>query len=225
VQRRRSTRLAFDPEKPVKPPHAAALAAAAAGLGAALGLAVEPERVASLRALAREAFAREYGDPPALDETVRWLRLGANEVAASPDGIAVTGASVAWLGRLGLLSRDALRRPGSLAWRMGRLQWDNLFAGTASFGWLVTATDDGPARIAAGRAYMRVDLAAAASEVAIHPVSQALGDHAAVTDMRRRLEAVLEIQPPARVQMLFRLGYAGPQPPAPRRPLPAIVRG
>ncbi len=80
-----------------------------------------------------------------------------------------------WLTQLGVLSRANLSRAGSPAWQLGRLQWQNLVAGTASFGWLVTADDSMASRIAAGRAYQRVDLAAAAAGVAIHPVSQALG--------------------------------------------------
>jgi hypothetical protein len=225
LPQRRSTRLAFDPEKPLKPPHAEVLRQAAAGAAVRLEYATDPEPVGRLRALAREAFELEYALPPALEETVGWMRLGAGEVAARPDGLAIAGTPVWWLTRLGLLSREQLRTPGSLAWRMGRLQWDNLFAGTASFGWLVTARDEPADRIAAGRAYQRLDLAAAANGVAIHPVSQALGDHAATAEARRRLDQLLGIRPPARVQMLFRLGYAGPQPPSPRRPLRAVARG
>jgi hypothetical protein len=102
---------------------------------------------------------------------------------------------------------------------MGRLQWENLFAGTVSFGWLATADDQTASRIAAGRVYQRIDLAAARQGVAIHPVSEALEAQAP----RRQLEELLAVGPPARVQMLFRLGYAGPQPAAPRRSLQDVL--
>ena len=162
--------------------------------------------------------------PRRLTEMAGWARLGAAEVAAWPDGLALTGTSVWWLRQMGLLSRASLASPGSPAWRLGRLQWENLIAGTASFGWLATDADGLTSRIAAGRAYQRVDLAAAAAGVAIHPVSQALGDYAEQAESRRRLDAILGTPAPARVQMLFRLGYAGPQAPSPRRPLAAILR-
>ena len=142
-----------------------------------------------------------------------WTRLGAAEVAARPDGLALTGTPVWWLRQLGLLSQASLARPGSLAWRLGRLQWENLIAGTASFGWLATDDDGLANRIAAGRAYQRVDLAAAAAGVAIHPVSQALGDYAEQAEPRRRLDAILGVGPPARVQMLFRVRLRRPASP------------
>jgi hypothetical protein len=224
LPRRRSTRLAYDLDKPLRESDAEALTRAVAGGPVVLGIAREPERVRALRALARAAFRTEQSYRPALAETVDWLRLGTGEVAARRDGIAITGRSVWWLGRLGLLSKDNLGVPDSLAARMGLLQWDNLFTGTASFGWLVTPDDGAASRIAAGRAYQRVELAAATSGVAIHPVSQALEDYPAMAESRRQLEALLAVGPPARVQMLFRLGYAGPQPPSPRRPLRAVLR-
>jgi hypothetical protein len=221
---RRSTKLAYDLEKPLKGRDGEALAKAVAGDPVVFGIAREPERVSALRELTRAAFRTEQRSPPARAETMDWLRLGADEVTARRDGIPVTGRSVWWLNRLGLLSKAHLETPGSFASRMGSLQWDNLFTGTASFGWLVTATDDTLGRIAAGRAYQRLDLAAAARGIAIHPVSQALGDHPALAESRRQLEAILAVGLPARVQMLFRLGYAGPQPPSPRRPLQAVLR-
>jgi hypothetical protein len=219
---RRSTKLAYDLEKPVTREHREALSQAA-GTAVAMGFAGERAQVADLREIVLAAFLLEYGMPVALEETVRWIRLGAAEVEAQPDGLALTGTAVWWLTRLRVLSRESLGHPGSPAWHLGRLQWENLIAGTASFGWLVTADDSVASRIAAGRAYQRVDLAAAAAGVAIYPVSQALGDYAQMFPSRLQLETLLGIQPPARVQMLFRLGYAGPQAPSPRRPLVDVL--
>ena len=217
---RRSTKLAFDWEKPLKPRDAEALTRVAGAGSVGLGFVTSPEPVAAMRALARKAFRASYASPASLAERAAWLRLGASEIAARQDGAALAGSSVWWSRRLGLLSREALARPGSLAWRMGRLQWENLFAGTVSFGWLATEDDRTASRIAAGRVYQRVDLAAALQGIAIHPVSEALEAEAP----RRELETLLAVEPPARVQMLFRLGYAGPQPPAPRRSLQDVLR-
>jgi hypothetical protein len=217
------TKLAYDLEKPITPMHAQALSEAA-GRVVKIGFATDAAQVAALRDVVGAAFEIEYALPAALAEMTGWARLGAAEVAAWPDGLALTGTSVWWLRQMGLLSRASLASPGSPAWRLGRLQWENLIAGTASFGWLATDADGLTSRIAAGRAYQRVDLAAAAAGVAIHPVSQALGDYAEQAESRRRLDAILGTPAPARVQMLFRLGYAGPQAPSPRRPLAAILR-
>lgn len=217
---RRSTRLAFDWEKPIKPHDAEVLTRAAGAESVSLGVVTSSEGVAALRELTRNAFLASYAAPASLAERTAWMRLGAAEIAARPDGTALAGSSIWWSRRLGLLSREALRTPGSPAWRMGRLQWENLFAGTVSFGWLATADDQTASRIAAGRVYQRIDLAAARQGVAIHPVSEALEAQAP----RRQLEELLAVGPPARVQMLFRLGYAGPQSAAPRRFLHDVLR-
>ena len=152
------------------------------------------------------------------EENAAWLRLG----AAAEDGIPVHGSSVDWARALGLLSAAQLADPGSLAARMARLQWANLFAATASFGWLATARDGAEDRLMAGRAYQRVDLAAASLGLAIHPVSEALGDAPELAGARDELERLL--RPPGRLQMLFRLGHAGPQAHTPRRPIEAFVQ-
>lgn len=214
---RRSTRLAYNLDKPVAPAEAAALAAAA-GTAVSFGCVAEPERVASLRELARRARERAQEVPEVARESAAWLRLD----DAAADGIPVRGASVRWARELELLSARQLADPASLAFRLARLQWANLFAATASFGWIATPRDEAADRIAAGRAYQRVDLQAAALGIAIHPVSEALGDVPALSGVRDELVPLLGS--PGRVQMLFRLGRAGPQAPTPRRPVAAILQ-
>ncbi len=224
VPQRRTSRRAFDLEKPITAAHAAALVAAA-GAGVGVGFATAPEPVAELRALTAGAQAAARALPAVAAERARWLRLGPDEVAVHGDGIAVGGAWAGWARRAGLISAPRIVGAEGVAAGVDRLFWENLFAGTASFGWLVTAGDGAEARLAAGRAYQRLDLTAAALGVAIHPVSEALGDVLELAGARAELERQLAVEPPARVQMLFRLGYAGPQPPSPRRPLQAIIAG
>ena len=219
---RRTSRRAFDPEKPVTPAHASMLADAAGG-DVTVGFVTAPQPVAALRDLAATAQAMARTLPTVAAERARWLRLGPDEAAAHGDGLVLGGT---WLGlarRAGLVSApQVVAADGAAAW-VDRVFWDNLFAGTASFGWLATTGDDLVARLAAGRAYQRLDLAAAQAGVAIHPVSEPLGDIAQLGDARRELERQLAIAPGSRVQMLFRLGYAGPQPPSPRRARAAIL--
>ena len=216
LPRRQTKRLAYDLLEPAKPAEEAALLAAA-GTAVRFGCVVEPERVARLRELARHAHEQAQESAAVAREEVAWLRLD----GAAEDGIPVRGSPVRWARALGLLSAGQLADPTSLAFRMARLQWANLFAATASFGWLATAADGAADRFAAGRAYQRVDLAAAALGLAIHPVSEALGDIPALGEARGELERLLGA--PGRVQMMFRLGRAGPQPRTPRRPVEAFV--
>ena len=158
---RRSTRLAYDLEKPITPPDATALADAA-GPAVGFGCVVEPRAVAVLRSLTRAAHERAERLHTVAAEDASWLRLEGREDAAALGGIPVRGMEVRWATRLGLLSPARLAEPNSPAARMARLQWANLFAATASFGWLATQADRTADRLDAGRAYQRVDLAAAA---------------------------------------------------------------
>ena len=137
---RRTTRLAYDLEKPVAPPDAAALADAA-GPAVGFGCVVEPGAVAALRSLTRTAHERAELLHAVAAEEASWLRLEGREDAAALDGIPVRGVEVRWAARLGLLSPARLADPASPAARMARLQWANLFAATASFGWLATQAD------------------------------------------------------------------------------------
>jgi len=219
---RRTTRLAYDLEKLVSEPEAETLAVAA-GLAMRFDCVVEPDAVAALRALAADAHRRAQAIPELAREGAAWLRLDGAADAARPDGIPLHGAEVRWAHRLGLLSPDRLADANSVAARMARLQWANLFAATASFGWIATADDRADDRLAAGRAYQRVDLAAASLGLAIHPVSECLGDVPMLGDARAELEGRLGVRPPGRVQMLFRLGRAGPQVHTPRRSVEAIL--
>lgn len=222
LPRRRSSRRAFDPEKPVTPAHATALTRAA-GKRVTVGFAVEPAPVAALRELAAGAQAAVTVLPAVAAEEARWLRLDEAELATRGDGIAVAGPAVQLGGWLGLASADQIATPGTLAGRVVALFWRNLFGGTASFGWIATHGDGPGERLQAGRAYQRIDLAAAGAGLAIHPVSDALGDRAELAPARRELERLTGMSEPHRVQMLFRLGYAGPQAPTPRRELSSIL--
>jgi len=51
-----------------------------------------------------------------------------------------------------------------------------------------------------------------------------LQEYPEMADLQRRFLDVAGAARGATVQMLFRLGYAAPPPPTPRRPLDAIVR-
>jgi hypothetical protein len=221
VPRRRTSRRAFDVEKPVTPAHAQALAAAA-GASVRVGFVIAPGAVAELRKLVASAHTVARAVPAVAAEQARWLRLGPHEVAAHRDGIVVGGAWIGWARRAGLVSAERIVAPEGLAAWVERLFWENLFAGTASFGWLTTAGDGPEAWLSAGRAYQRLDLAAAGLGVTIYPVSDALGDITELSAARIELERQLAVAPPARVQMLFRVGYAGPQPLSPRQPYSAV---
>jgi hypothetical protein len=101
------------------------------------------------------------------------------------------------------------------------------------FVWLGTATAaNAPAgrtrsaEVAAGRAYVRLQLQATALGLQMHPMSQAPQEFPEMRPYHERLHA-LTVQRPAEVetvQMFCRIGYCAPQQHTPRRGVDAIIR-
>jgi hypothetical protein len=90
-----------------------------------------------------------------------------------------------------------------------------------AFAWLITPANDRVAQIEAGRAYLRLNLLATRAGLALQPWSQGLQEYPAMQGTLTAIHRALGVAPPARVQMLVRLGYSDAVPPAPRRGLAA----
>lgn len=94
------------------------------------------------------------------------------------------------------------------------------------FAWLATPGNSRALQIEAGRAYVRLQLAATQLDLGVHPMSQALQEFAEMAPHLGRVHRLLVGKPAPKttgdetVQMFCRLGYA-PQPVSatPRRPL------
>ena len=90
--------------------------------------------------------------------------------------------------------------------------------------WLATPDASRGAAFAAGRAWLRLNLAATAAGLALHPVSQALQEFPAMAEHYRAAQARLGGGGTA--QMRGRLGHAPAAPPTPRWPVESrILRG
>lgn len=180
----------------------------------------EPERVATLRAIAREAWDTEVTTPRVQAESVEHMRFGRAEVLAEPDGIPLAGGVLEALVMVGILTPEAMRDPTSTAFGQANAMWHGIIAATPAFAVIVTEANRRIDQILTGRRWLRANLAATGAGLAFHPVSQALQEYpemAAVYDRTHRLLA----PDGGTVQMLARLGHAPPVPPAPRWPLEA----
>ena len=92
---------------------------------------------------------------------------------------------------------------------------------------MVTEANDRVTQVEAGRAYVRVQLAATAHGVAMQPLQQALQEYPEQAQPHAGIKRLLDAgQPGQTVQMWARVGHAPDVGPAPRRGVAAqIVRG
>lgn len=223
VPLRRTNRAPYDDQVP-DAATLARLAAAAQRPGIRLHTCTEAAQVQRLRELAIAGYQVEFGNAATWAESADLMRIGAAAVAAEPSGIAVTGTR-AWLARqLGLLDAAALRRTDGAAARSAIETSTEAARHTPAWAWLSSEDNSRRLQIEAGRAYLRLDLAAAQSGLAIQPNSQVLQEFEAMSTLFERFHAEVGVAAPARVQMFARLGLAARPSPAPRRPLERIVR-
>ncbi|MCA3255892.1 MAG: nitroreductase family protein [Alphaproteobacteria bacterium] len=219
---RRTNRAPYDRNRTVAAADLEALAAAARP-GVTAGSTAAPDAVAALRPIVLEGYRIEAETPGPYRENVEAMRIGAAEVARYRDGISLTGPVIEAGRLLGLVSREDFLRPDSFA-RDEFAKGGDAWAETSmAFAWLVTPGDSRTDQIAAGRAYLRLNLLATRQGLALQPWSQVLQEYPAMRDAYLRIHRTLGIAPPARLQMLVRLGHAETPPPAPRRGLAAHI--
>ena len=156
-------------------------------------------------------------------ESIDVVRIGAAEIAAHRDGISLTGPMIWALRQAGEMTPAKAMTPGTMAWNGGR---DYVLAGYASaraFGWIASADNARATQIAAGRAFVRLQLArdgAGRRPPAAQPDPAGVSrDGGAARDHARETG----VADGATLQMFFRLGYAGDPGPSPRRALSSFV--
>lgn len=202
----------------------AALSASVPAGPAVLTVETAPPRVARLRALVYRGAEIEAHTPAAHQESVARTFIGAKDVAAHPWGISLDSPMMSALHGVGVLTKPKMATPGTQAYAEA-LKFLKAGADTArGFIWLITPDDSRAHQIAAGRAYVRANLAAAGQGLAMHPWSQGLQEYATQKPVQDALNR--ELAPTGgRIQMLARIGYPKAEvPPAPRRGLAAQLK-
>jgi hypothetical protein len=215
---RRSAKQPFDTTRVPDPAPLGAALLDPAGFGAAAG------DVAAIRDLVWRAWVIEAETPAAHQESVDLIRLGSAEVAANPDGISLWGPQLDPMVAAGQLTRAAML-PGQPGYGLMVDQYRAMLGATNAYAWLTTPGNTRADHLAAGRDWLRLNLAATAAGLALHPVSQALQEYAEMAPARAALPGVLGATRP--VQMLGRIGFATrPAAPTPRWPAESrILRG
>lgn len=216
---RRSCKEPFATGRPVAAEGLAALAAVQ-NPGAPIAGSVEPDRVAALRDLIWRAWEIEAQTPRTWAESVDLLRVGRPEIEATPDGIDLQSPFLEALRRLGMLDRAALLDTEGPGFTSTLEAYRATFEATPAFVWVTSAGNSRADQVAAGRSWLRLNLATTAAGLALHPVSQALQEYPEMAGPYAEAHEMLGA-PGETVQMLGRLGYGPEVPPAPRWPLEA----
>jgi hypothetical protein len=227
ILQRRTNRAAYDPARPVPAAAWQAMAQAAGpyfgASGGRFAQAGPNDDLARHRSIASEAWRIELTTPRTILESYKVLRVGAAEISRHRDGIALMDPMVVAMARLGLFDRSQAPGPDDFATRSQIEDFDAALASTPGFLWMVTPDNARSSQVNAGRAYARVQLAATAHGVSLHPLQQALQEYPEQAGPYAAFRALAGAGA-GTVQMWARAGFAPPVQPAPRRPLDAIIR-
>lgn len=191
--------------------------------------ATDADAAARIRAVALSAMRLEMETEHTAQESIELLRIGRAEVDASPDGIDLTGDMIEDLAARGILTREnaiaELRSgaPGPILQQMNAYSLAPIEAAPA-FLWLATAGNTRADQIAAGRDWMRINLAATTLGVGLHPLSQSLQEFPEMAEHAARMREETGIGAGETLQMLGRVGYGPDVPPSPRRPVEDALR-
>ena len=197
----------------------------AAAQGTEVGGSVETADIERWRALSHEALRIEIETPHTYKESVDLFRIGSREIEANPDGIDFSGPMFEAMAVTGMFSREVALDKSSMAYEQGLAA---VFANTdTAMGhlWQVTPTNTRVDQIAAGRDWVRLNLAATGLGLAMQPLSQALQEYPEMAGLYTQVHETLA-PGGGTVQMLARVGYGEAVPVSPRWPLDAkIVNG
>ena len=192
--------------------------------------AVDAARLQPLRDLCWQSAKVELSTPRTMMESIKLIRLGPDEILQHRDGISINSPFVRAMGNVGMFDRSTPPAEGSAGYKnaMGRFEGHSRTA--TGFVWLSTPGNSRSQQIDAGRAYVRLQLAATAIGLGVHPMSQALQEFAEMKPFYDKAHQLMLGKPAPQtpgdetLQMFCRLGYTADAVPAtPRRQIDKFV--
>jgi len=161
-------------------------------------------------------------------ETIAMFRFNDEERSRYRDGIGVAESGMSglkgWIVESFFLSRDDAEKDSTSFGEQAVDLTTEQVQSAVAFGWISTASNTRLDQVVTGRAYERLNLTATALGVVMHPMSQVLQEYSDVSHLQKRFLDYLGIPPGHTVQMLFRLGIAGPVEHGPRRSVKDLQR-
>lgn len=217
IVHRRSNKEVYDTARAVEPGVLAALLKEA-GEGTA-----DKAKIGLIRDEILRSINAELTTQDAYKESVDLMRIGHREVAASPDGIDLSGPMIEAGLLAGQISREQLADMDSSAYKIGFDQTMETYGSVPALMWIKTPANTRADQIEAGRQFVRANLRAAQLGLAMHPMSQSLQEYDEVADSYRAVHELLGASGDERIQMLARVGYGPKVGPSPRWPVEKFV--
>lgn len=178
--------------------------------------------VSELQKLSWDAWMIESLTYRTMKESTDLFRLGKAQVEANPDGIDFSGPFFETLILTGQFTREGALDPKSTEFAQGAEIYKKMMFATPAYAVIRTPGNTREDQIAAGRAWLRLNLTTTALGLSLHPVSQALQEYPEMAESHAKAHGLLA-KAGETVQMLGRLGYGPKVPPSPRWPLEAKV--
>jgi hypothetical protein len=220
---RRTSRLSHQ-GPPLTDSERGQIAAQAQVPGVAVGW-VPQDQLATVLDIAARAMAIEVNDHDLFDETRQWFRFTDREISQKGDGLHFDTSGLSGL------SLDLARwftRPGNWDKPYNRRPYLNGFVHSVKSSramlTLTTPANTMHEWITTGRCYVRAQLAAGRLGLRLQPTSQVLQEYRQMDELRIETEHLLGVAPPAKIQMLVRVGRTKQPGLSPRRDLSAVIQ-
>jgi hypothetical protein len=224
VLARRSVKAPYDMARAIPATAIAALTNAPRTELHAIKVETDPAAVGVIRDIMSRAGLIEVMTPRTWQESVRLMRIGQSEIATNPDGISLGGPVIEQLLASGRISREVMADTSSPVFRAGTERYTASTAATPAAIWYATPSNTRIDQINAGRAWMRIALAAVGEGLSLHPMSQVLQEFPEMAQELAAFHHHVGVRAPARVQMLARVGYGPDARPTPRWPLQTRIK-
>ena len=219
VLARRSSKEPYDTSRAVEASVLSSVMVGGQGIdGLGIGGTVDPALTKQLTDLAWTGWMIEYENPATRRESIDLMRIGNRAVVENPDGIDLGGTTMGLMKMLGVVTPEALDTPGSQAYETGVDMYREIVNTAMGFAWVSADENTRLTQMDAGRAWVRINLAAQAVGLCIHPLSQILQEFPEMAEPYEAAKTALDV-PDGVVHMLGRLGYAKFPKPSPRWPL------
>lgn len=218
ILERRSTKEPFDTNQLVADDALAVVIASGQG-DLEIGGTLNAAQRARIIELAWRGFQIEMETDLTRRESVDLMRIGNRAIVENPDGIDMGGIPMGLLKMTGIVSHKGLDTPGSTAYEEGLKMYQPIIHSAQGFVWIKGDDTSRLGELQAGRAWVRMNLAAQRIGLCVHPLSQILQEFPEMSEPYNAIRDELSVKPDGVIHMLGRVGYTRFPAASPRWPV------